>query len=101
MRSIIKIAGRVRRHRPPSASSEANIVLLDRNWRDVEGRDTLAFRFPGFESALFKLKSDRLGDLLLPTDYKPLTVEPGPARQSATTRPPSVRTLQIRDRCDC
>ena len=76
MRSIIQIAGRVRRHRPPSVSSEPNIILLERNWRDVEGRDTLAFRFPGFESASFKLKSHRLGDLLLPTDYQPLTSAP-------------------------
>ena len=79
MRSIIQIAGRVRRHRPAKASNEANIILLDRNWRDVDGRDKdgLAFRYPGFEgSGGFKLKSHRLTDLLMPADLEPLTSAP-------------------------
>lgn len=78
MRSIIQIAGRVRRHRPPSASTAANILLLDRNWREVEGRGGagVAFRHPGFENAPFRLRSHRLTELLLAEDYQPLTSAP-------------------------
>ncbi|MGE4069544.1 MAG: type I-F CRISPR-associated helicase Cas3f [Lysobacterales bacterium] len=88
MRSIIQIAGRVRRHRPPSASTEANIILLDRNWRDVEGRGSgdVAFRHPGFESAQFRLNSHRLSELLLAEDYQPLTSAPRIAAR-ATLKP--------------
>lgn len=74
MRSIIQLAGRVRRHRPPGACSEPNILLLDRNWRDIRSDSQRnAFERPGFESAAFRLRSHRLRDILRPDDYQPLT----------------------------
>jgi len=76
MRSIIQLAGRVRRHRAASVTCDANILLLDRNWRNVREPQAVAFRYPGFESEHFKLRSHRLTDLLLPVDFSPLTAAP-------------------------
>lgn len=48
MRSIIQLAGRVRRHRP-GAVVDANIVVLDSNLRHYQHPDKAAFCKPGFE----------------------------------------------------
>lgn len=82
MRSLIQLAGRVRRHRS-GAVTQANLVVLGRNLRCFEqrGKDEPVFAKPGFEmrgmvqaakkgeakrdtQALFHLKSHDLGDLL-------------------------------------
>lgn len=67
MRSLIQLAGRVRRHRP-GAVGEANMVVLDSNLRHYECKDTdtAAFCKPGFETAHapFQLKSHQLQELL-------------------------------------
>jgi CRISPR-associated endonuclease/helicase Cas3 len=87
MRSIIQIAGRVRRHRP-GAVEQANIVLLNQNLRaltDAVGEP--AFKWPGFESKTifgpndarekrYLLKSHELKKLLLPEDFTPLSAAP-------------------------
>ncbi|MDF5828197.1 hypothetical protein P4233_11125 [Pseudomonas aeruginosa] len=48
MRSIIQLAGRIRRHRS-GFSGEANLYLLSRNIRSLEGQNP-AFQRPGFET---------------------------------------------------
>ena len=64
MRSIIQLAGRVRRHRP-GPCDQPNIYLLDTNLRHLEnGIGEPAFRWPGFESEDLKLDSHQLTDLL-------------------------------------
>jgi len=64
MRSIIQLAGRVRRHRP-GACETPNIHLLDTNLRHLQkGIGEPAFRWPGFESKDLKLDSHQLTDLL-------------------------------------
>ena len=83
MRSIIQIAGRVRRHRP-GAVEHANIVLLNQNLRaltDPVGEP--AFKWPGFESKTifdrekrYLLKHHELKKLLLPEDFTPLSAAP-------------------------
>ncbi len=67
MRSIIQLAGRIRRHRP-EAYEKINLQLLDSNVKHlVDGPGKSAFLRPGFEHASeksFQLCSHRLSDLL-------------------------------------
>lgn len=66
MRSIIQLAGRIRRHRPGSCKSP-NMYLLDTNVRHLEyGSSKPAFCRPGFESEGFPLKTHLLSELLTP-----------------------------------
>ncbi|HEK0891023.1 type I-F CRISPR-associated helicase Cas3 [Pseudomonas aeruginosa] len=81
MRSIIQLAGRIRRHRS-GFSGEANLYLLSRNIRSLEGQNP-AFQRPGFETPDFPLDSHDLHDLLDPVllariDASPRIVEPFP-----------------------
>ncbi|WP_313071464.1 type I-F CRISPR-associated helicase Cas3f [Melaminivora sp.] len=66
MRSLIQLAGRVRRHRP-GAVAGVNMVVLDSNLRHYEKPDKPAYERPGFETghAPFQLKSHYLRDLLV------------------------------------
>jgi len=86
MRSIIQLAGRVRRHRP-GLVEHANIVLLNQNLRALLTPDEPAFKWPGFESKAicgpfdarekrYLLKSHELQKLLLPEDFTPLSAAP-------------------------
>jgi CRISPR-associated endonuclease/helicase Cas3 len=64
MRSIIQLAGRVRRHRSGSCATP-NIALLDTNYKHLRKKGTEpAFCKPGFENKTFRLNSHRLTDLL-------------------------------------
>lgn len=65
MRSLIQLAGRVRRHRP-GAVGGVNMVVLDSNLRHFKKPDRPAYEKPGFETehAPFQLKSHYLHDLL-------------------------------------
>ncbi len=65
MRSLIQLAGRVRRHRP-GAVGEMNMMVLDSNLRHYEEPAQPAYCKPGFETAHapFQLKSHHLHDLL-------------------------------------
>lgn len=65
MRSLIQLAGRVRRHRPGTVGG-VNMVVLDSNLRHYKKPDKPAYEKPGFETAHapFQLKSHYLHDLL-------------------------------------
>ncbi|MDP2833233.1 MAG: type I-F CRISPR-associated helicase Cas3f [Pseudomonadota bacterium] len=72
MRSIIQLAGRVKRHRkfdcPPD---QPNILLLDRNVKSLKHSDSApAFRWPGFECDEFPLKTHHLRQLLTPEQWQ-------------------------------
>ncbi|WP_234087677.1 type I-F CRISPR-associated helicase Cas3f [Azonexus sp. R2A61] len=75
MRSIIQLAGRVRRHRP-EAYTPTNLLLLDANIQHLTtGMSQPAFLRPGFESSNpaaknFRLLSHRLAELLTPEQLK-------------------------------
>lgn len=70
MRSIIQLAGRVRRHRF-GMCTEPNVYLLDTNVRALEkGSNEPAFCRPGFESREFPLCSHQLNDLLTPEQWQ-------------------------------
>jgi len=74
MRSIIQLAGRVRRHRPGLAG-EANIYLMDRNLRGLANQE-IAFIHPGFEAKDYRLESHALGEILEESQLEPLDSVP-------------------------
>ncbi|MEA2119703.1 type I-F CRISPR-associated helicase Cas3f [Halovibrio sp. HP20-50] len=76
MRSIIQLAGRVRRHRE-QACDVANILLLDANLKHLERPSDPAFHKPGFEtSEQWRLSSHSLTKLLAADDYQVIDARP-------------------------
>lgn len=71
MRSIIQLAGRVRRHRA-GAVQEPNIALLSHNLKALENPGGAAFTRPGFETLGYPLASHALNDLLRDQDWQQL-----------------------------
>jgi len=74
MRSVIQLAGRIRRHRPGSVTN-SNVYLLEHNLRALEG-NAVAFLRPGFESEEFRLIKHSLFELLTPEQLDPLDAAP-------------------------
>ncbi|MBS0371607.1 MAG: type I-F CRISPR-associated helicase Cas3 [Proteobacteria bacterium] len=72
MRSIIQLAGRVKRHRPFDCPPEhANILLLGSNVKSLKQDGAgPAFCQPGFESRDFPLKTHALRELLTPEQWQ-------------------------------
>ncbi|MBC7623542.1 MAG: type I-F CRISPR-associated helicase Cas3, partial [Aeromicrobium sp.] len=76
MRSIIQLAGRIRRHRTEGFES-INLAVLNFNWRGLESPQAVAFTRPGYEKANhFALAHHELGGLLHESELKPLTARP-------------------------
>ncbi|WP_423823563.1 type I-F CRISPR-associated helicase Cas3f [Salinisphaera sp. SPP-AMP-43] len=76
MRSIIQLAGRVRRHRFGPIDTP-NVVLLNRNWKAITGfPNQPVFRRPGFENGDYQLTSHALEDLLRPEEYQVIDSRP-------------------------
>lgn len=71
MRSIIQLAGRVRRHRSGQVQA-SNIALLSHNLKALENVGGTAFTRPGFETTGFALESHDLNDLLRDHDWQQL-----------------------------
>ncbi|MCO4087838.1 MAG: type I-F CRISPR-associated helicase Cas3 [Limnohabitans sp.] len=71
MRSIIQLAGRVRRHRA-GAVQEPNIALLSHNLKALENPGGAAFTRPGFETAGHPLAAHALNDLLRDPEWQQL-----------------------------
>ena len=63
MRSLIQLAGRVRRHRSGERETP-NLMLFNTNLRHCRQPDQPAFCKPGFESADFRLQNHHLDTLL-------------------------------------
>lgn len=75
MRSIIQLAGRVRRHRPEHWE-RVNIHLLSRNIRSLRHPGAPAFQKPGFEDHRIKLKSHELAELLEKDEWQHIDSRP-------------------------
>jgi CRISPR-associated endonuclease/helicase Cas3 len=88
MRSIIQLAGRVRRHRA-GAVQGPNIALLSHNLKALENTGGVAFTRPGFESATYPLASHALNDLLRDQEWQQL---------DATSRITQQSPLQVEQR---
>jgi CRISPR-associated endonuclease/helicase Cas3 len=74
MRSIIQLAGRVRRHRP-GPCNDLNVYLLDTNIKGLKGKSP-AFCRPGFEDKRHALESHNLQDILEPEDIARIDAGP-------------------------
>jgi CRISPR-associated endonuclease/helicase Cas3 len=74
MRSIIQLAGRVKRHRF-EACHDPNIYLLNTNIKGLKGI-TPAFCRPGFEDHANQLESHSLGKILWPEDFERIDAAP-------------------------
>ena len=88
MRSIIQLAGRVRRHRA-GAVQEPNIALLSHNLKALENPGDAAFTRPGFETVGYPLESHALTALLRDPEWQQL---------DATSRITQHRPLQAHQR---
>jgi len=75
MRSLIQLAGRVRRHRP-GAVVEANILVLNHNLRHFQYPGQPAFCKPGFENPDFRLSSHDLHALARPEELAAIDARP-------------------------
>ncbi|WP_018719050.1 type I-F CRISPR-associated helicase Cas3f [Arhodomonas aquaeolei] len=76
MRSLIQLAGRVRRHRVAPCET-ANIALLAGNYKAMETPGNVAFTHPGFEGAArWRLSSHDLHELLAPDEYEVVDSRP-------------------------
>jgi len=64
-RSIIQLAGRVRRHREADLiNKHPNIALLEFNLKGYQGQDKDVFSRPGYEQGAFQLCSKSLNDVM-------------------------------------
>ncbi|MDZ4271535.1 MAG: type I-F CRISPR-associated helicase Cas3f, partial [Erythrobacter sp.] len=79
MRSLIQLAGRVRRHREGAAHSP-NVLVFDSNLRHFEHGGQPAFCKPGFEGGntdkRFRLESHSLSDLLEVHEFHVIDARP-------------------------
>lgn len=75
MRSLIQLAGRVRRHRE-GACSTPNIRVFDTNLRHFSSPNQPAFCKPGFETAQFPLQPHSLGQLMTPDEVAVIDARP-------------------------
>jgi CRISPR-associated endonuclease/helicase Cas3 len=76
MRSMIQLAGRVRRHRDGNCA-QANLVLLDTNIRHLTQPEAPAFQRPGFEGrGDWLLRSHRLEHLLTDEERSVIDARP-------------------------
>lgn len=76
MRSLIQLAGRVRRHRPEPCA-QVNVQIFDSNLRHAEHHDKPAFCKPGFENERpWLLNSHRLDKLLEAEQYQRIDARP-------------------------
>lgn len=73
MRSLIQIAGRIRRHRSGECAT-ANLLVFDTNLRHF--KQTTAFCKPGFENSQFPLETHSLQELLTKEEWEVIDARP-------------------------
>lgn len=96
MRSLIQLAGRVRRHQLIECQIP-NIVVFDSNLRRFSQPDRAAFRRPGFEldQGAFRLQSHQLCNLLRPEEYEAIDARPRITRVAAAEFQPTQRLVDL------
>ena len=96
MRSLIQLAGRVRRHRPGSVDTP-NILVFNTNLRHFRQPGRAAFCKPGFETDddAFRLSSHDLQLLLRPEDYEVIDARPRIVAPVADALQPRQRLVDL------
>jgi CRISPR-associated endonuclease/helicase Cas3 len=96
MRSLIQLAGRIRRHRP-SVVEKPNLMVLDGNLRHFEHPNEPAYCKPGFETAdvRFRLQAHRLSDLLAADERTVIDARPRILPRSDDALQPTRRLVDL------
>jgi len=76
MRSLIQLAGRVRRHRRSQICESPNICIFDYNIKSLEQTGKPAYCRPGFENAEFMLENHSLTKLLAEEEWSVIDSRP-------------------------
>lgn len=96
MRSLIQLAGRIRRHRE-GAVEQPNLLIFERNLRDFEHPGEPAFCKPGFESNApgFKLTTHTLEKLLDASEWEVIDARPRILSRPDATLQPDARLVDL------
>ncbi len=95
MRSLIQLAGRVRRHRPGPCTIP-NIVVFDTNLRHFSQPGRAAFQRPGFEDdGAFKLQTHQLSALLRPEEREVIDARPRILAAAPEVFAPTLRLVDL------
>jgi len=96
MRSLIQLAGRIRRHRPGVVDTP-NMMVLDSNLRHFEHPGEPAYCKPGFETPdpRFKLQSHSLADLLETDQREVIDARPRILPKPDETLQPTARLVDL------
>jgi CRISPR-associated endonuclease/helicase Cas3 len=94
MRSLIQLAGRIRRHRSGECSSP-NMLVFDTNLRHFHSSGQPAFCKPGFETADFALASHFLTQLLSADEREVIDARPRIVSRPPEQLQPSVRLVDL------
>jgi len=92
MRSLIQLAGRVRRHRDGQCQSP-NLLVFDTNMRHFRAPGQSAFCRPGFETADFRLDTHSMTQLLTATERE--VIDARPRIVSAAQLQPRIRLVDL------
>lgn len=96
MRSLIQLAGRVKRHRRDAVCEMPNIHVFETNLKAFTGRaDEPAFWRPGFESRECMLADHNLSRLLDPAEYEFLDARPRIVSTDAQQLRPGTRFVDL------
>lgn len=76
MRSLIQLAGRVRRHRSTSSSASPNVAVFSTNLRHWRHPSEPSYRWPGFEDKTHRFSKADLSTLLPWPDGEPIDASP-------------------------
>ena len=94
MRSLIQLAGRIRRHRSGECKTP-NLRVFDTNLRHFRQPGQPAFCKPGFESASFVLHSHNLSTLLSPAERDVIDARPRIVSAPAEELQPTSRLVDL------
>ena len=94
MRSLIQLAGRIRRHRDGECTSP-NLFVFDTNLRNFREPGRPAFCKPGFESQAFPLDTHNLAQLLLPAEREVIDARPRILARPSGQLQPRIRLVDL------
>lgn len=94
MRSLIQLAGRIRRHREGECESP-NMRVFDTNLRHFREPGRAAFCKPGFESVAFPLESHFMSQLLSAEEREVIDARPRIVARSSAQLQPRCRLIDL------